>query len=43
MAITSYILTFALGIIAGLCLSALLASSRHNIDETILDTPDNVE
>ena len=34
MQILSYILVFALGIVSGLMLSALLAGSRHNIDET---------
>lgn len=34
MGILSYILTFALGIIAGMALCALLRPSRQNIDES---------
>lgn len=34
MTIFSYLLVFACGIIAGMCLAGLLESARHNIDET---------
>ena len=34
MAIFSYFLVFVCGVIAGMCLAGLLASARHNIDET---------
>lgn len=34
ISIFSYIIVFALGIIAGMCLAGLLSGARHNIDET---------
>lgn len=40
MTIISYILTFFFGAVFGMILCALLASSRHNIDETQTDAKD---